>query len=731
MPPKKANQAQYFFFSGTLPKDTFEVMNFSGEDRISKPYKFNIMLLSEKADISPDDVVNKSATLNIYRDGEYCPYSGIVSEFRFLGKSHDRATYSVTLVPKLWLLNLNVQTRIFQKKKVPAIIKLVLDGANLSDYYKFQVDDGKYVEQEYIVQYQESDLNFISRLMEANGIWYFFNENTVVAEELDGTPGAETLVMSDKASSFEFISGTSDVLFRTLTGMTEQIDADDKESIHDIGLMRQVIPKEVLLKDYNYRTPEIDLKGRKPVKTGDIGSVYEYGGHFKNTTEADRLADVAANRIISQKILVEGSGNCRGLRAGKRFTLQEHFLDDMNGKYVVTQISHQGSHTNEGGSVNVYTYVNRFSCIQAAQADSFRPLQKTPAPRVHGIMTAQIEANGSSYAALDDMGRYKVRMPFDVSSAKNYEASQYIRLAQPYAGSNYGMHFPSHEGTEMVWACIDGNPDRPLGLATVPNANTISPVVSSNKQQNLIRTAGGNEFLLDDTDAKQMARLVTKSKHTLQMDDDQKCVFVQSKDQNKLLLDDKNECVSWNAKDHNITMTYKSGSEGIVITTKEGHVIKIDDKNKMLTVQTKGGHVMQMDDSGKKITLADGQGKNKVQLDGGGKLILDSQGEITISATQDLTIKAANINMSATTGKIDVKATQDLTMSGMKVGVKATTDCQIEGMNTSLKAQMENKIEGQMSVDIKSNLQAKLAGVMTEVSGSGMTTVKGAIVMIN
>jgi type VI secretion system secreted protein VgrG len=450
------------------------------------------MLISQRADISPDDVVNKAATLNIFRDGEYCPYSGIVSEFRFLGKSHDRATYSVTLVPKLWLLNLNVQTRIFQKKKVPAIIKLVLDGANLTDYYKFQVDDGKYTEQEYVVQYQESDLNFISRLMEANGIWYLFSENPVLAEEMDGKPGAETLVISDKASSFEFVSTTSDVLFRTVSGMTEQISTDEKESIHDIGLLRQVVPKEVLLKDYNYRTPEIDLKGRKPVKTGDVGTVYEYGGHFKNTTEADRLAEVAANRIASQKIHVEGSGNCRGLRAGKRFTLQEHFLDTMNGKYVVMHVTHEGSHTSEGDSASLYTYINRFSCIPAAQADTFRPLQKTPLPRVHGIMTAQIEANGSNYAALDDMGRYKVRMPFDVSSAKNYEASQYIRLAQPYAGSNYGMHFPSHEGAEMVWACVDGNPDRPLGLATVPNANTISPVVSANKQQNVIRTAGGN-----------------------------------------------------------------------------------------------------------------------------------------------------------------------------------------------------------------------------------------------
>jgi type VI secretion system secreted protein VgrG len=723
MPPKKANQAQFFFFSGTLPPETFEVMNFSGTDRISGPYKFSIMLISQRADISPDDVVNKAATLNIFRDGEYYPYSGIVSEFRFLGKSHDRATYSVILVPKLWLLNLNVQTRIFQKKKVNQIIRLVLDGANLSDYYRFQVDDNKYVEQEYVVQYQESDFNFISRLMEANGIWYFFNENPVLAEEMGGAPGAESLVISDKSSSFEFVATTSDVLFRTVSGMTEQISTDEKESIHDIGVLRQVVPREVLLKDYNYRTPEIDLNGRKPVKTGDIGSVYEYGGHFRNTTEANRLAEVAANRIASQKIQLDGSGNCRGLRAGKRFTMQEHFIDTMNATYVVTQVTHQGSHTMEGDSANVYTYVNRFRCIPVDLADLFRPQLKTPVPRVHGIMTAAIEANGSSYAALDDMGRYKVRMPFDVSNARNYEASQYIRLAQPYAGSNYGMHFPSHEGTEMVWACIDGNPDRPLGLATVPNANTISPVVSANKQQNVIRTAGGNELLLDDTDAKQTARLTTKSKHTIEMNDDLKSIVVQSKDQNKLLLDDKNECVSWNGKSHSITMTYKSGSEAIVITTKEGHVIKLDDNGKKLTIQTKAGNIIEMDDNGKKIGLTDAAGKNKVTLDGNGnKLLLDSQGEIEINATKDLTIKAANIKMTSQ-GKIEAKATGDFTVKGMKVSQKADMDFEIKGMNVKVKADM--------NLEAKAGMQGKFGGMMAEFSGDTMAKVKGAIVMIN
>jgi type VI secretion system secreted protein VgrG len=721
MPPKKANQAQFYFFCGSLAPETFEVISFSGTDAVSSIYSFGIELISQKADISPDDMINKAGTLYIFRDGEYYPYSGIVSEFRFLGRVLGRASYAITLVPRLWLLSLNVQTRIFQKKKVNQIVKQVLDDAGLADSYSFQIDEGKYPELEYVVQYQESDLNFVSRLMEAAGIWYFFKENPLLAEELDGSCGAEKLVITDKASSFESVAAASEILFRTASGMADQIDASEKESVNGFELFRRIVPKEVLLKDYNYRTPEIDLKARKPVKAGDAGTVYRYGGHFRNTTEAEKCAEIAANRLASRKVIMEGNSNCRGMRAGKRFALKEHFLDSMNNKYVLTQVAHRGSHAMEGDSA--YTYTNRFSCIPASQAELYRPPLAAPVPRISGIMTAAVETNGSSYASLDDTGRYKVRMPFDLSGAKNYEASQYIRLAQPYAGANYGMHFPSHEGAEMVWACIDGDPNRPLGLSMVPNANTISPVVSANKQQNIIRTAGGNEILLDDDDGKQKVRIVTKSAHTLEMDDDKKCAFVQTKDKNRLLLDDKNECASWNAKGHSITMTYKSGSEGIVITTGGGHVITIDDKNKKLTIQTKAGNVMEMDDNGKKIGLADAAGKNKVTLDGnGGKLLLDSQGEITISASKDLTIKAANITMTSQ-GKIEAKATGDFTMKGMKISGKADMDVELKGMNINA--------EAQMNATLKGGMQTKVDGMMTELSGSAMTKVKGGIVMIN
>jgi type VI secretion system secreted protein VgrG len=727
--PKKANEARFFFFCGSLDSSTFEVLNFTGADRVSAPYEFRILLISSKPDISPDDVVNKQASLFMYRDQEFYPYSGIVSEFEFVDRTVDYATYSVTLVSALWLLNLNVQTRIFQKKKAPQIVKDVLDAAGMKNYYTVDVDNGKYPEHEYIVQYQESDLNFIQRIMEEHGIWYFFNENPVLPEELDGKPGAEALFITDKPAKFEMVATQSNIIYRAHSGLTERVDEEYKESVHRLSHSKQVVPKEVLAKNYNYRTPEVDLSSTRQVKDGAVGSVYEYGGLAKDTTEVQHMAEIAAARLSCRQIVLDGSSNSQGLRAGKRFTLQEHFRDDFNAAYVVTSVHHSGAHTTTDGSARLSTYVNRFQCIPSAKADLFRPERTAMIPRVNGIMTAFIEADGSDYAALDDQGRYKVRMPFDISDAENYSGSKYMRLAQPYSGSSYGMHFPSHEGAEMVFGCIDGDPSKPLGLGTVPNANTISPVVSSNKEQSVIRTAGGNEMCMDDTDGKQKIRFTTKGKHVIEQDDENKRIAVQSTDKNALILDDKNKKVSWNADKHSMVMDYDK-EKCITISTGDGHTIRIDDKNKCVTIQTKAGHMVELDDNGKKITLTDCKGANTVQLDGSKGLILESKEKISIKASKDLEISAANIKMSTSQGKIDVKATSDLNLSGMKINVKATSDLKMEGLKLAAKGTTGVQIGG-LKVDIKADVAATFKGVTAEVGADAMTTIKGGVVMIN
>jgi hypothetical protein len=240
-------------------------------------------------------------------------------------------------------------------------------------------------------------------------------------------------------------------------------------------------------------------------------------------------------------------------------------------------------------------------------------------------------------------------------------------------------------------------------------------VVSANKAQNIIRTAGNNELLLDDTDKKQKVKLTTSAKHTLEMDDDLKRISLKSTKENELLLDDKNESVKWNGSGHSITMTYKSGSEGVVITTKEGNTVTLDDKNKKIIVQTKAGHTLEMDDNGKTMVLADCAKKNKVTLDGNGGLILDSKGKIEITAQQDIEIKGMNIKITAQNG----------------MDAKATADMKLKGMNLEAKGDMNTKIEAGVNLELKGGAQAKLGAAMVDVNGSAMSKIQGGVVMIN
>ncbi|NLE02600.1 MAG: type VI secretion system tip protein VgrG, partial [Fibrobacter sp.] len=705
-------------FSGNLPATTFEVAEFSGIDRISCPYQFDITLVSQDPDINPDDIIGRPASLFMYRDAKHYPYSGVVTEFQFVDKNVDYSTYYARLVPRMWMTSLNYRTRIFQNVTIPDIIQTVLNDVNVTN---FQINTtGSFPTQEYIVQYQETDLNFISRLMESVGIWYYFQEAAITTDQLAPGASEEQLIITDQPQ-FQDIPSPNQILYRSTNGMNERDLQDSYESIHSVQFTKNVYPSEYVAKNYNYRSPEVDLSARVTAQ-GFGGTVYEYGGLHKTATEMQNAAQLLLNRSKTQFAKLRGSGSCRALRAGYRFELQEHYRADLCGPFVVTSVTHTGGHNAIGGSNE--TYLNYFQAIPNDQAQSYAPEKRAFIPKINGVITAQIEANGSEYAALDDKGRYKVRLPFDLSSAKNdCTGSKYVRLAQPYSGAQYGIHFPSHEGTEMVLACVDGDPSKPMGIGTIPNANTISPVVAANKQENVIKTAGNNTLIMDDTDAKQKIKLSTNGAHTLLMDDENKVVCLSSTDRNQLILDDQNKKVVIKGVSHSVTLSYDDNAKNIEILSESGNLIKIDDDNKIITVKTNGGHQIDMDDQGKKIIVKDGQGKNNVTLDGNKGLILNSQGKISITATQDVEISGANIKMKASTGAIEAKATTDLKMEGLNISQKGTVGVKIEGVQFEAKGSASAKIQGTMA-EFKGDATATL-------SGGAMTTVKGAIVMIN
>ncbi|MBN1758539.1 MAG: type VI secretion system tip protein VgrG [Chitinispirillaceae bacterium] len=545
--------------------------------------------------------------------------------------------------------------------------------------------------------------------------WYFFDEQPLLMEELDGSVTSERLNITDKPADFVSIPEESSIRYRSRSGMAERDDDEDKEYLHEFSSNRRLIANAVVIKNYNYRTPEVDLFVNSKIEGGDVGRIYEYGGAFKDTSQGQKTAEIIARRNITRQETLTGEGNCSGLRAGCRFELVEHMRKKFNALYVITSITHNGTHPFFHTTRNEPNYQNKFVCITSERAESYAPPRITPLPKIPGIMTAVIEAEGSQYASLDEKGRYKVRLPFDMSGVNNSTASKYIRLAQPYSGSDYGMHFPSHEGTEMIVGHIDGDPDKPLGLGTIPNANTISPVKDTNKTNSVIRTAGKNEIILDDTEGSE--RIAVYTPHDLSFTADHNETTTIKNNSSRSVGGDASDSVSGNSS---VTVS-KDSTE----TVKQNKTITIDGTH---TETVKGDTSVTISSGGYTLDVQSGTGTIKVK----GNVTETFQGEQKTTVTKGITVTsssnsiklkaATDITLEVGMSKLEMKRDGTINLSGVKIGVK--------GMDLALTGSASVNISG-LSITSAATADHNISGMIVKSEGAVSNTVKGTSVMLN
>jgi type VI secretion system secreted protein VgrG len=712
MVEQKANEANFLFTASAVNAGTFEAAWFKGTDAISTPYSFEIELRSEQESIAVQDLVGTAATLFICRDNQIYPYSGIITQFTFVDRSTDYCRYRAMLVPRLWLLTLTVRSRIFQQMSVLDIIRRILDEAGLSNYYT--VNCGTCPQREFVMQYDESDLNFINRLMEESGIWYFFNESPRAISSVNSV-SAERMIITDKPAAFQNIAAPFEINYRSLSEMVQEPGGRFSECIGSMSLEKRILPSNIALKNYNYRTPEVNISASRPIPAGTTGSHFQFGGSSKNIGDLSTELDVARDRIASAHTIASGSGDCRGFRAGTKFQLLDPPRQDLGDLFLLTRITHEGHTSVSTDAHSPKGYKNTFNALPSAYANRFRPAMKTPKPRINGVVTAKIEAQGPQYADIDDQGRYKVRLPFDLAQSPNTQGSKFIRMAQPYSGPRYGIHFPAHEGAEMVLGCIQGDPDKPIGLGTVPNTGNASPVTINNKRQSVIRTAGGNEIILDDTDQKQKISIKTQARNNQLFDDENRKIVIQSTDDNKLVIDDKNKVITINAAQNILSLSYDDNGSKITLHTTCGNAIILDDQNKSIEITTPGGHKVIMDDQNQVLTLTDDNGTNTVTLDRNAGISMETQNNITIRADGDFNLQAANITMQSD-GNIDASAASDVSIQGTNVNVNADANAAINGGS---------------NMEVTGGMAKFEASGMGEVKAGGVLAVQGGVVNIN
>ena len=498
----------FFFLSLALPEDTFSVASFTGIEGISRLYEFDITLVSDNLDIDIDAVLKNTIIFKISKDEKEMIFHGIPAFFELLKEVDNKAYYRTLLVPRIWLSNQQHENQLFLDKSVPEIIEEIFKQAGLTPIdYEFKLTR-HYKKWEYICQFRETDLHFISRWMEREGIYYFFEQ----------TDNGEKIIVTDTNSAHRDIPFDKEIYYSPPSALVPV----EEEAVQSFVCHQKRLPNKVVLKDYNYRKPSLDIKGEAIIDPQARGTVYLYGEHFKTPEEGNELAKIRAEEIKCRQRLFFGESTCPALRPGYLFKLEDHFRQDFNQKYLVVEIEHRGSQSGlflSGFDQELseeekeLSYSNSFVAIPADV--QFRPERKTEKPRFYGTMNAKIDAAGDGkYAEIDKWGRYKVRLPFDLKNPGDGKASRWIRMAQPYSGAGFGMHFPLHKGTEVLLTFVDGDPDRPIIASSVPNPETMTPVTEENATRAGLITGGGNQIIMEDKEGGQRVVLSTPSAKT-------------------------------------------------------------------------------------------------------------------------------------------------------------------------------------------------------------------------
>jgi type VI secretion system secreted protein VgrG len=493
---------RFEFSSVAFGSDKFAVVEMEGFEAISRPFRFTLTLVSDDASIDFDTMLRNPASFVIYSpDGrESTPYHGVLAEFDQLHRADGYVFYRVVLVPRLWRLSMyRISEAYLGEQPITTTLETVLRNGQLSSAdYEFRLT-GTYRPRTFVCQYEETHLDFVSRWMENEGIYYYFdhsgNADKLVAIDVRTMQDAQA-VQVDYRPDDEMDTGTS------------------PNSVRDFVGRQKPLPHDVILQDFNYRKAGVQMKAQALVSEHGLGQVMIYGENFRDEAEGMRYAKLRAEEILCQGRVFAGEATAVGLRSGYFAELSHHYRDDFNGRYLVTEIHHQGSQAgallsgirspySDGNPGGETSYRNSFRAIAAAV--QFRPERVTPKPRVAGTMNATIDSEGSGeYAELDEFGQYKVQLPFDLTDKNANKGSARVRMATPYSGSNHGMHFPLHKDAEVLLSFIDGDPDRPVIVGTVPNSENRSIVSQSNPHENRITTAGGNQVYMSDTKGKEV-----------------------------------------------------------------------------------------------------------------------------------------------------------------------------------------------------------------------------------
>jgi len=457
---ERAHEAKFLFKVAGIGS-TLGVVEFEAHEGISTCYAVDLQLASLD-EVPVENAIGKAALLTIVGDQEERYLHGILNMFMQTGSRGRFLLYRARVVPPLWLLSLEQDCRIFQNKNVPDIVRQILqEGGITGDQFQFRLQ-GQYETREYCVQYRETDFHFISRLLEEEGIFYFFEH----------TRQKNTLIFGDGRIAYQPIRGESKVAFSYPNEMVP-----GEEYVYQFSLRRQICSGKVTLNDFNFERPTFDLTVREQDRDFQKLEVYDYPGIYAEQGKGQRLARVRVQESVTFKDKADGESVCPRLMPGFTFTLNDHEQESFNREYLLTELVQNGSQpqTLEEMLVpdQIEKFWNRFSGVPSQT--SFRPERRTPRPVVKGIQTAMVVGPKGEEIYSDKYGRVKVQFHWDREGKYDEKSSCWIRVSQNWAGKNWGAIVLPRIGQEVLVDFLEGDPDRPMITGCVYNAECMPP----------------------------------------------------------------------------------------------------------------------------------------------------------------------------------------------------------------------------------------------------------------
>ncbi len=611
---------------------SLEVIDVHGVERISEPYEFELEILTTDATLTR--YIGQSA---IYRMqiGRVTTYRhGILNEISVIDAEDSQVRYKVSLVPAIARLELKADCRIFQDATVEVILSTILQEHGVNDF-EFALS-GSRVSKDYVVQYRETDLDFFHRIVEEEGLFYFFEHDS------DG----HTLIIADHASAYKPISGRSQILrYDTNIGASERVT--------QFSLSHLAVADSVRLRDYSFTAPtaNLDISKRASGTAASINEIYDYPGGYMTRSEGQRKLGWRFDAERLNMRTASASSNSLRLAPGFTYRLSGHRYRAANQTYVVAEIIHNG--TQDPANIRQVRYQNSAVCVSAKT-----PLRLTdayPSLRMHGPQTATVVGPAGEEIYVDEYGRVKVQFHWDRSGQSDENSSAWIRVAQTVAGNGWGSVAIPRIGSEVLIDFVNGDPNQPVVIGSLYNgANPVPYPLPENKNITALKTRstpngrGFNELRFDDTAGSEQVLVRSQKDFSLTVHND-------SREDTA-----RNSNVSI-GRDANLTIA--------------GHRTETVGGNMLLSV---GGKLSE--EVGGDLTNTVGKGLTQTI----GKAYKNTVGDkATINAKSIVLEAADSILFKVGTARVEIKKNGDIKIEGKKIDIKASGTLTMKGSNIS------------------------------------------------